>query len=83
MLAPMPHSVHLFYLATQQHILCRLHHMEAVYQAISTEVGSIKQETTSMATWKNSVDVASTQVASVLEDLEDQVLSIRYIFLDL
>ena len=55
--------------------------LEAMQQTISTEVTAVKQETTSMQEWKDTMDHASTQAASVLEHLQDQFKEIRCLLL--
>lgn len=47
-------------------------------KAFATEAGSVKEQMGNMDDWKENVDAASTQVASVLQHLQDQVGDIRY-----
>lgn len=57
--------------------LCRLHKLETMHSAITGEFHTVKEHNVNMEGWKENVDAASIQVATVLGSLQDQVKDIR------
>ena len=58
--------------------LCRLLKLENQFNVIMAEMGTVKQRAFGLEGWKQQVDDASTQVASVLGHLNTGVEDIRY-----
>lgn len=61
--------------------LCRLLELENQFNIVMAEMSTVKERAFGLEGWKQQVDDASTQVASVLGHLNTGVEDIRYICL--
>lgn len=57
--------------------LHRLQNLENLYKTVIAEVDTVKQQASGVEDWRQKVDDASTQVASVLDELHSRFEAVR------
>ena len=55
-----------------------MQNLENLYKTVIAEVDTVKQQASGVQDWRQNVDDASTQVASVLDELHSRFEAIRY-----